>query len=214
MTGCDDCCGGVTDARDIDKPFRRVLWIALIANAAMFGVELYASFAARSVALQADAMDFFADAANYSISLFVLGMSLRARAMAAFIKAGTMGLFGLWVLGMALYRLITGGAPEPFLMGPVALMALAVNVAVALMLFAYREGDANRQSIWLCSRNDAIANTAVFAAAGLVWVTGEGWPDILVAAGIAALGLSSAWRVTGQARREWREERPALTPGT
>lgn len=211
--GCDDCCGAPASG-EIDKTFRRVLWIALVLNAAMFAVELYTSFLGRSVALQADAMDFLADAANYSISLFVLGMSLRARAMAAFIKAGTMGVFGLGVLAMALYRLIQGGAPEPFIMGPVAILALVVNVAVALMLFAHREGDANRQSIWLCSRNDAIANTAVFAAAGLVWVTGQGWPDILVAAGIAFLGLSSAWRVIRQAKGEWRqEETPALTPG-
>jgi hypothetical protein len=162
--GCDDCCGAPASG-EIDKPFRRALWIALVLNGAMFAVELYSSFLGRSVALQADAMDFLADAANYSISLFVLGMSLRAKAMAAFIKAGTMGLFGIWVLGMALYRVLEGGAPEPFIMGPVALLALAVNVGVALLLFAHREGDANRQSIWLCSRNDAIANLAVFAAA-------------------------------------------------
>ncbi|WP_420559234.1 cation transporter [Tepidicaulis sp.] len=202
--GCDDCCAAPTSG-EIDKPFRRALWIALVLNGVMFAVELYSSFLGRSVALQADAMDFLADAANYSISLFVLGMSLRAKAMAAFIKAGTMSLFGLWVLGMALYRVLQGGAPEPFIMGPVALLALTVNVGVAFLLFAHREGDANRQSIWLCSRNDAIANLAVFAAAGLVWTTGQGWPDILVAVLIAALGLSSAWRVIRQAKGEWRE---------
>jgi len=106
---------------------------------------------------------------------------------------------------MALYRVLQGGVPEPFIMGPVALLALSVNVGVALLLFAHREGDANRQSIWLCSRNDAIANIAVFAAAGLVWTTGQGWPDILVAVLIAALGLSAAWRVIRQAKGEWRE---------
>ena len=204
------CCS--PPAPNSDEPrYRAVLWIALIANAAMFVVELAASLVSGSVSLQADALDFFSDATNYGITLFVLGMSLRARSYAALFKGLTMGLFGIWVLGSALYRLVTDTVPDAAVMGLIGLLALAVNVGVAVLLFQFRNGDANARSIWLCSRNDAIGNIAVMVAASGVFATGAGWPDIAVAAIIASLSLSAAWQIGMQARDELKHQQ-SVTP--
>ncbi len=182
--------------------WRRVLWIALIANAAMFLVEIVAGVAADSRALQADALDFFGDAANYAISLGVAGMALAWRAKAALFKAATMLAFGLWVIGYAIYGLVAGSNPEPQTMGVIGALALGVNVIGALMLFRYREGDSNMRSVWICSRNDAIGNIAVLGAALGVFGTGQAWPDLLVAGIMAGLAIWGAAEVFGQARRE------------
>ena len=182
--------------------WRAILWIALVANAAMFVVEIIAGVAADSRALQADALDFFADAANYAISLGVAGMALASRAKAALVKAATMLAFGLWVVGSALYGLIGGSNPEPQAMGVIGALALFVNVIVAVMLFRYREGDANMRSAWICSRNDALGNIAVLGAALGVFGTGQAWPDLLIASVMAALALWGAAEIFRQARRE------------
>ena len=154
------------------------------------------------MALQADALDFFGDAANYAISLFVLGMALRVRAYAALFKALSMAAFGAWVIGAAVHRALTGSEPDPVTMGGIATLALAVNVAVAGLLFRYRSGDSNLRSIWLCSRNDAIGNVAVMFAAGGVFTLGSRWPDLLVAIVIAGLNLWAAVQVVRQASDE------------
>ena len=186
-----------------NKPrWRLILWIALIANAAMFVVEIVAGIAADSRALQADALDFFGDAANYAISLGVAGMALTWRAKAALFKAATMLAFGLWVIGYAVYGLAVGSSPEPQTMGLIGTMALLVNAAVALLLFRYREGDANMRSVWICSRNDALGNIAVLAAALGVFGTGQAWPDLLVAGIMAGLAIWGSSEVFTQARRE------------
>ena len=182
--------------------WRAILWIALVANAAMFVVEIIAGVTADSRALQADALDFFADAANYAISLGVAGMALASRAKAALLKAATMLAFGLWVVGSALYGLIGGSNPEPQAMGMIGALALFVNVIVAVMLFRYREGDANMRSAWICSRNDALGNIAVLGAALGVFGTGQAWPDLLVASVMAALALWGAAIIFRQARHE------------
>jgi Co/Zn/Cd efflux system component len=199
MAGCTDCA---IESPAEDRQFRRVLWIALVANGVMFVAEAVASAVGDSMSLQADALDFLGDSANYAISLFVAGAALATRARASLLKGGSMAVFGVWVLGSALYRAMLGSAPDPGLMSGVALVALAVNVAVAVMLFRHRNGDSNRSSVWLCSRNDAIANLAVIAAAGGVAATGSRWPDLGVAAVIALLSLSAAVQVTRMARAE------------
>jgi cation diffusion facilitator family transporter len=182
--------------------YRRVLWIALIINALMFAVELSAGFSSGSVSLLADAIDFFGDAANYGVSLAVLTMALAWRARAAFTKGLCMLGFGLFVIGKALWAAQTGAPPEAVTMGVISLLALAANVGVAIMLYAWREGDANMRSVWLCSRNDAVGNVAVLLAALGVAGTGSAWPDLMVALGMGALALSSAWSVLRQARTE------------
>lgn len=196
MPGCTNCASDSSASGAVEPVFRRVLWIALIANAAMFFVEIVASQIGDSISLQADALDFFGDAANYAISLFVLGMALHLRARASLFKGATMAAFGLWVIGNAIYRAVTGSAPEPSVMGTVALLALAVNVAVAALLYRYRSGDSNMRSIWLCSRNDAIGNIAVMVAAAGVFASSSRWPDLAVAAIIASLNFSAALDVS------------------
>jgi len=206
MAGCGHCAhdGPAPDAR-----FRRVLWAALAVNATMFVVELIASWISGSMALQADALDFLGDSFNYVISLAVLGMGLAARARAAWFKGVCMAGFGLWVLGSTAYRAFNGIAPHAGLMGATGLLALAANVGVAVLLFRYRAGDSNMRSVWLCSRNDALANVAVIIAAGGVFATASHWPDLLVAGAIAALALHSAVDVLGHSRADLHAARSA-----
>lgn len=198
------CCGGCaapTD-RDDDRAWRRVLWIALAINAGMFGVEVVAGMAAHSASLKADALDFLGDAANYAISLGVAGMALRWRTRAALAKGVSLLLLALWVLGYTVWMAASGTLPGAETMGVVGVAALIANMVCAALLWRHRGGDANRQSVWICSRNDAIGNVAVVAAALGVFGTGTGWPDIAVAAILAGLGVSGGWQITAKARVE------------
>lgn len=201
---CHDHCHDDGASRANSPAYRRVLWVALLLNAAMAVVELAAGSLAGSLALWADAADFVADAANYGISLAVLTATLALRARFAWLKGAAMGLIGVVVLGRALWAVWHGEPPEAFTMGIVGLLALATNVGVALLLYAWREGDANMRAVWLCSRNDALGNIAVVAAAGLVAWSGQAWPDLVVAVIMAALGLTAARSVMRQARQELR----------
>src|SRR5215217_5992525 len=201
---CSHCHEPSPEDRARDAAYRRVLWVVLAVNAAMFLVEIIAGLAAGSASLQADALDFFADAANYGISLFVVGMALRYRAIAALTKGLSMGAFGLWVIGTVIWHAIMGTVPEAITMGAVGVAALFANAASFGLLWSYRAGDANMRSVWLCSRNDVVANLAVLLAALGVFGTGTGWPDIVVAAVMASLALQGAWVVVRQALAELR----------
>lgn len=197
------CCSSHSSSKPvIDPRYRKVLWVALVLNALMFVVELAASWGSGSVSLMADSIDFFGDAANYALSLAVLAMAAPVRSRAALFKAACMGAFGLFVLGRTAWNLRLGLPPEPATMGVVGFAALLVNGGVALMLYRFRTGDANMRSVWICSRNDAIGNVAVMLAALGVFGTGTAWPDLLVAAGMAALALSGSWTVLRHARGE------------
>lgn len=199
------CHDGACQAPAANSPaYRRVLWAALVVNAAMFGVELGAGVLAGSVSLLADAVDFFGDAANYALSLFVLGMAPVWRTRTALFKGITMGLYGLFVLARAAWSAAHGTVPEPATMGAVGLLALLANLGVAYLLYAWRDGDANMRSVWLCTRNDAIGNLAVLVAALGVFGTGHGWPDLMVAVVMATLALTAARAVIAQARGELR----------
>jgi len=183
-----------------------VLWVALAVNAVMFLVQVIASWFSGSLALQADALDFLGDSFNYAISLVVLPMALATRAKAALLKGGCMAAFGVWVLAYAGYRVINGIPPDAVVMGVMGFVALAANVGVAVLLYRYRGGDANMRSVWLCSRNDAVANFAVILAAAGVFATASHWPDLLVAAIIAGLALHAAVDVIRQALTEIRQD--------
>ena len=189
------CCNHMSDGQLRDSRYRRVLWAVLVINAAMFLIEVVAGLASRSASLQADALDFLADAANYGISLFVIGTALRYRSSAALAKGVTMGLFGLWVLVTAFWHVVYGTVPEAATMGAVGVAALLANAASFALLWAYRAGDSNMRSVWLCSRNDVIGNFAVLLAALGVFKAGQGWPDILVATVMAGFALQGAWLV-------------------
>src|SRR5256885_906675 len=190
------CCSGdhcASKTKGLNSPsWRRALWIALAMNAVMFLVEIAAGVAAGSASLQADALDFLGDAANYAISLIVVGMALRFRAMAALVKGATMALFGLWVTGTVVWHAVQGTLPSAATMSAVGVAALAANAASFGLLWAYRGGDANRRSVWICTRNDVLSNLAVLLAALGVFGTGTGWPDIIVAVLMATLALQGA----------------------
>ena len=168
----------------------------------MFAVELTAGIAGGSKALQADALDFFGDAANYAISLGVAGMALAWRARAALLKGATLAALGLYVLFATAWAAMHGDVPRAEIMGAIGVAALVANMVVAVMLFRFRTGDANMRSVWICSRNDAIGNVAVVAAAAGVFGIGTAWPDLIVAALMAGLGLWGGAQIVRQARGE------------
>lgn len=211
-----DCCSHDTPAAqgvaDLAR-YRKILWVALIVNAALFAVEIAAGVQAGSLSLLADAIDFAGDATNYAVSLAVLASALAWRARAAILKAVSMMAFGLFILGRTLWALWHGEVPEAMTMGVVAVLALAANLGVAWLLYAYREGDANMRSVWLCTRNDAIGNLAVLTAALGVFGTGTAWPDLLVASLMAALALQAGLTVLRQARQELATGQAATDPG-
>ncbi len=192
----------------ISETYKRRLWMVIAINAAMFAVEMTAGQMARSQALQADALDFFADAVTYGISLAVIGASLKTRSMAAAAKGVSLFLMGLWVFGSTIWRVFQGGVPEAPVMGIIGFLALAANVASVLLLMSYKDGDANVRSVWLCSRNDAIGNVVVMIAALGVWGTATAWPDLIVAGIMAGLFLNSSVQILSQSLAEWRAGEP------
>lgn len=206
----DSCCAPPPlklDPKRENTTYRRILWTVLAINGAMFLVEIGAGLAAGSASLQADALDFFGDAANYAISLMVVGMALRYRATAAIAKGATMGLLGLWIIGAVIWHALHGTLPSAVTMGVVGSTALVANAASFGLLWAYRGGDANMRSAWICTRNDVLGNLAVLLAALGVFGTQTGWPDIIVAAIMAGLALQGATVVVRQSLGELR--RPA-----
>lgn len=202
-----DPCGDL--ARQ--SAYRLGLWVVLAINAVMCVVEIGAGLAAGSAALQADALDFLGDAANFAISLFVVGMALRYRAIAALAKGATMGLFGAWVLAVTFWHAWHGALPQAVTMGAVGFTALAANGASFGVLWRHRGGDANIRSAWICTRNDVLGNIAVLFAALGVFGTSTGWPDIVVAAIMAVLALQGALIVIMQAVTELRATELAVS---
>jgi len=204
-----DCCCEPSslklDPHRGNDRYRRVLWLVLAVNAVMFFVEIAAGLAAGSASLQADALDFLGDSANYAISLLVVGMALRYRASAAFAKGVTMGVVGLWVIGTVIWHALHGTLPNAFTMGAVGFAALAANAGAFALLWAFREGDANMRSAWICTRNDVLGNLAVLLAAAGVFGTGTGWPDVIVAAIMAVLALQGAAIVVRHSLSEIRQ---------
>lgn len=203
MAGCS--CGSEVKFDGLSQAYKRVLWVVIAINAVMFLVEISAGLAARSQALKADALDFLGDTTTYAISLMVIGRSVQVRTNAALFKGISLAAFGLLVAGATLYRVWLGVLPEAPVMSAIAVLAFAANLASALLLMKYKDGDANVRSVWLCSRNDAIGNLAVLAAAGGVWALASRWPDLIVAGLMSALFLSSSWQIIRQALEERRE---------
>lgn len=198
------CCNHNAKFDGVSADYKRRLWLVIALNATMFVVEMSAGHAAKSQALQADALDFLGDALTYGLSLAVIGASVAVRTNAALVKGISLLLMGMWVFGATIWRVFFAAVPEAQIMGLVGFLALAVNLASVALLVRYKDGDANVRSVWLCSRNDAIGNVAVMLAAIGVWGTATGWPDLIVAIIMAALFLSSAFQIIRQAMDERR----------
>lgn len=207
--GACGCSGGVPVFDGMDARYKLILWIVIGINGAMFLVEMVAGRLAGSQALQADALDFLGDTVTYGLSLAVIGASLRARATAALFKGLSLSVMGLWVFSSTVYRSLVVGLPSAEVMGVIGFLALAANLLSVLLLMRYKDGDANVRSVWLCSRNDAIGNVAVMIAAFGVWGTTTAWPDLIVAAIMAGIFLTSSVQILRQAWREYQKgERP------
>jgi len=200
------CCENTAKFDGISDDYKRRLWIVIALNAVMFIVEITAGQLAKSQALQADALDFLGDSVTYAISLAVIGTSIKVRTNAALFKGVSLFIMGLWVLAVTLYRVFYAETPEAEIMGSIGFLALMTNLASVLILVSYKDGDANVRSVWLCSRNDAIGNVAVMVAALSVWGTASRWPDLVVAAIMSGLFISSAIQIVRQALKERSEE--------
>ena len=200
MAGCS--CESNVKFDGMSKSYITILWVVIGINFVMFLVETVASIASESMALRADALDFFGDSLTYTITLLAIGHSLRWRASAAMFKGLSLAVMGLWVFGSTLHRVFILGVPNEMIMGWVALIAFSANVVSALLLLKYRNGDSNIRSVWLCSRNDAIGNLSVMLAATVVYYTQSQWPDLIVAFLMAALFLHSSTLIIQQAWKE------------
>lgn len=196
------CCGENRNFDGTSLAYRRILLIIIAINGVMFGVEMVAGWLADSQALQADALDFLGDTISYSVSLWAIGKALSIRSRAAMVKGISLTLMAAWVAGSTLYKVFILNTPDALTMGSVAIATFVANMVSVLLLMKYRDGDANVRSVWLCSRNDAIGNLIVVAAASGVWATSSAWPDLTVAFIMAALFLSSSIQIIRQARLE------------
>jgi Co/Zn/Cd efflux system component len=206
------CCANEARFEGLSADYKRRLWLVIAINAAMFLVEMVAGAVAGSRALQADALDFFGDAVTYGITLAAIGTSLHTRAWAAMAKGISLTGMGMWVFGATAYHVLVIGVPRAEVMGVIGFLALAANLASVLILFRYKEGDANVRSVWVCSRNDAIGNVAVIIAALAVWGTATRWPDLIVAAIMAGLFLTSSAQIVRRASIELEEANRAVAP--
>ncbi|MDF1775589.1 MAG: cation transporter [Rhizobiaceae bacterium] len=202
-------CSGNPRFDGVDPAYKRILWVVITINAAMFIVEMAAGKLAGSQALKADALDFLGDALTYGLSLAVIGMSLKVRSTAALLKGFSLLFMGLWVFGSTAYQILILGVPKAEIMGFIGLLALAANLASVMLLMRYKDGDANVRSVWLCSRNDAIGNVAVMVASAAVWLTTSAWPDLMVAMIMAGLFLRSSQLILVQAWQEYRSSEDA-----
>ena len=206
---CGACCGKVGPA-PVDRPTQQILWVVLIANAVMSVVETVGGHATGSLALQADALDFAADAATYGVTLWAVGRSTIARTRAALIKSAAMLGMGGVIMALAVAKLMSPVAPAAEPMGIIGALALAVNLGAVIMLLRFRDADANLRSAWICSRNDAVGNVLVILAAAATAATASPWPDFAVGVIMSLLFVSGSWAVFKQARRE---SSPALAVG-
>lgn len=195
------CCQHST-VKAVQPAYRRVLWVVLLINFAMFLVEILGGLLSGSTALLSDALDFLGDAFNYGISLWVLNRALWVRARASLLKAYTLVAFALFVLATTFYRLFWGEVPRPIEMSLIGVLALLANVISAVLLYRYRQGDSNMRSVWLCSRNDAIGNILVVLASVAVYYSQSNLPDLLVAGVMAWLALQAGRRIIYQAKQE------------
>lgn len=207
------CCGNGFDVKinEDNKNFKRALWISLFLNFSMFLLENIEGLRSNSLSLRADAIDFLGDSANYFITLVVLGSAIQWKTRASMVKALTMFGFGIWVLVSAVLRFNSNVLPDSFTMTWVGTLALLVNGFVAFILYKFKDGDSNMQSVWLCSRNDAIGNVAVILASVGVYYLSSKWPDLIVAIFMSYLSISASLKVLFLVKSELKEAKTACS---
>ena len=201
MSGCCDNNCSVDVLRNRQ---RGTLQIVLGINAVMFVVIVWAAFYGNSAALFADSFDNLGDAITYGLSLYAVSRSSTTKAKVALFKGILIFVGGMAVAAQIVYKLFVPTMPIFEVMGLFSLLGLVANSVCLYLLWRHRNEDVNMSSVWECSRNDIASNLSVFIAAGAVWITGSGWPDILVAAALVLLLLRSASRVISSALIELR----------
>lgn len=195
-------CGHHHHFDGVSREYKRALMAVIFINAVMFLVEMPMGFFGQSQALKADALDFLSDTFTYSLSLFVIGRSVKLRSWAALIKGISLAILGVWVLGSTFWAIIVLETPVISVMGGVAFMALMANLTSVVILSRFKDGDANVRSVWLCSRNDALSNVAVIGAAFAVWLTNTAWPDLIAATFIAFVFVTGSFQIIKQSLSE------------
>lgn len=199
----DDCCQNKDqEILELQGKQRKVLIIVLLLNAMMFAVEFSYGIISNSTALMADSLDMLGDAIVYALGLYVIAKGPKWKAISAVLKGLIMVVFGLYVLFEAVIKIQQDVLPTAEIMGPVAVMALFINLICVYLLFSHRDDDINMNSTWICSRNDIVANTSVIAASVLVWYFQTKWPDIIVGLALSGLFLKSAFSVLSRAAKE------------
>lgn len=198
-----DCCQNKDEEiLELQLKQRKVLIIVLLLNAIMFFVEFSYGVISNSTALMADSLDMLGDAIVYALGLYVVAKGPKWKAVSAILKGFIMIIFGLYVLFEAILKIQRDVLPESSIMGPIAVLALIVNLICLYLLFAHKDDDINMSSTWVCSRNDIVANTSVIAASALVWYFQTKWPDIIVGIALSGLFLKSAYGVLSDASHE------------
>ncbi|MCE2392152.1 MAG: cation transporter [Proteobacteria bacterium] len=203
----DSCCETLLEVGCLRRRQRRVLAGVLAVNAAMFGVMVAGSALSGSSALLSGALDNLGDALTYAFSFAVVGASARAQARVALFKSVLIAGAALGVALQIAWRLSDLDAPALPAMSAAAALNLAANAVCLWALTPWRHADVNMSSSWECSRNDVLEGVAVLGAAGLVWATESGWPDILAAAALLVVFARSAARVFDSALRVYRTAR-------
>jgi Co/Zn/Cd efflux system component len=195
---CDDNCS----LDPLRERQRSTLQIVLVINAVMFVVIAVASLYADSSALLSDSLDNLGDALTYVLSLYAVARGADIKAKVALFKGILIFIAASVVAAQIVYKLFVPTVPVFELMGGFSLAGLAANGVCLFLLWRHRHEDVNMSSVWECSRNDIATNLSVFIAAGAVWFTNSGWPDIVVASCLVVLLLRSAVRVITSARVE------------
>lgn len=201
------CCGSACEAPPFagqSKRYKQVLGAVIAINLGAFAVVATGGLLQGSATLAANALDFLADSATYALTFWAIGQSPATRAGAAMIKGGSLGLVALTIVGFALWRAVSGAAPEGLMISGLGAFGVAANLAAAALLLRYREGDANVRSVWLCTRNDVVQCVAVALTGVAVMMTGSRWPDLVAGIVLAFIFIQSAWQIIAQARHEQR----------
>ncbi|MBU0688505.1 MAG: cation transporter [Gammaproteobacteria bacterium] len=193
------CCNNDCSIDALRERQRGTLLSVLVINAVMFAVMVAAALYADSTALLADSLDNLGDALTYGLSLYAVSRGAAVKARVALFKGGLILLAGCLLSAQIVYKLFVPSVPLFEVMGAFSLLGLAANSLCLFLLWRHRHEDVNMSSVWECSRNDIAVNISVFIAAGAVWLTGSGWPDILVALGLVWLLMRSALRVISSA---------------
>ncbi|MBW4557034.1 MAG: cation transporter [Trichormus sp. ATA11-4-KO1] len=199
----DHCCQKKScELEKMTKRQSKVLWIALGVNAVMFVVELVSGIESKSLSLTGDSLDMLGDAIAYGSSLYVINRGTKLQAQSALLKGCIMFLSAIAVFARATYQAFFHTTPELQLMSTVGLIALSANLFCLYLLARHRNDNINMSSVWLCSRNDIIANISVLAAAGLVFLTDSFWPDLFIGLMLTFIFAKSAGLVLS---RSWKE---------